>query len=310
MINLDTYLDNLDSFIEDDTKENDNSSNEEPSMKESNTEEEPPVEEAKTEESPVEKAKSEDTPVEEVEVEAEESPVEKAKSEDTPAEEVEVEAEKSSIQKLKFIFSNLIGKKIGMTQLFSDEGDVLPATVVHAGPCTVTQIKSKKNDGYDSVQLGYLDAKEKHLTKSQIGHFLKAKTSPKKVLKEFRSEKSDNLPSLGDQVDLQQFNVGDLITVTGCSIGKGFAGHMKRHNFSGGRASHGKNSVMRKAGSVGAGTDPGRIFPGKKMAGRMGNDKVTVKNLEVLNIDYNNNLIFIKGALPGSNNNYLYLTKK
>ena len=308
MIDSDTYLDNLDSFIEDDTKENDNSSNEEPSMKESNTEEEPPVEETKAEESPVEEAKAEESPVEEAK--AEESPVEKAKSEDTPVEEVEVEAEKSSIQKLKFIFSNLIGKKIGMTQLFSDDGDVLPATVVQAGPCTVTQIKSKKNDGYDSVQLGYLDAKEKHLTKSQIGHFLKAKISPKKVLKEFRPEKSDNLPSLGDQVDLQQFNVGDLITVTGCSIGKGFAGHMKRHNFSGGRASHGKNSVMRKAGSVGAGTDPGRIFPGKKMAGRMGNDKVTVKNLEVLNIDYNNNLIFIKGALPGSNNNYLYLTKK
>ena len=198
-----------------------------------------------------------------------------------------------------------------MTQLFTDDGDVFPATVVQAGPCTVTQIKSKKNDGYDSIQLGYLDAKEKHLTKSKIGHFSKSKISPKKVLKEFRlNSKLNNLPNIGDQVDLKQFSVGDLIAVTGYSIGKGFAGHMKRHNFGGGRASHGKNSVMRKSGSVGAGTDPGRIFPGMKMAGRMGNDKVTVKNLEVLNIDYNNNLIFIKGALPGSNNNYLYLTKK
>ena len=283
MINLDTYLD---SFIEDDKNENDNSSHEEA-----------PVEEAKSEETPVEEAKSEEAPAEEAK--SEEAPAEEAKSEEAPVEE------------LKFSFSNLIGKKIGMTQLFTDDGDVFPATVVQAGPCTVTQIKNKENDGYDSVQLGYLDAKEKHLTKSQIGHFSKVKVNPKKVLKEFRfDEKSENLPNLGDEVDLKQFNVGDLITVTGYSIGKGFAGHMKRHNFGGGRASHGKNSVMRKSGSVGAGTDPGRIFPGMKMAGRMGNDKVTVKNLEVLNIDHNNNLIFIKGALPGSNNNYLYLTKK
>jgi len=276
MINLDTYFDSLDSFIEDDKNENDNLSQEESSE-----------EEAKSEETPVEEAKSKEAPVEE------------AKSEETPVEE------------LKFYFSNLIGKKIGMTQLFSDDGDVFPATVVQAGPCTVTQIKNKGNDGYDSIQLGYLDVKEKHLTKSQIGHFSKSEISPKKVLKEFRFDsKLNNLPNIGDQVDLKQFSVGDIITVTGYSIGKGFAGHMKRHNFSGGRASHGKNSVMRKSGSVGAGTDPGRIFPGMKMAGRMGNDRVTVKNLEVLNIDYSNNLIFIKGALPGSNNNYLYLTKK
>ena len=197
-----------------------------------------------------------------------------------------------------------------MTQLFTDSGDVFPATVVQAGPCTVTQIKNKKNDGYDSVQLGFIDAKEKHLTKPLMGHFAKSKIAPKKVLKEFRLDKIDNIPSIGDEVNLKQFNVGDFLTITGKSIGKGFAGHMKRHNFGGGRASHGKNSVMRKSGSVGAGTDPGRIFPGMKMAGRMGDAKVTVKNLEVLNIDYSNNLIFIKGALPGSNNNYLYLTKK
>ena len=291
MINLNTYFDSLDSLLEDDKNENNNLSQEESSVEESKSEE-APVEEAKSEEAPVEESKSEEAPVEE-------APVEEAKSEEAPVEE------------LKFYFSNLIGKKIGMTQLFSDDGDVFPATVVQAGPCTVTQIKSKGSEGYDSIQLGYLDVKEKNLTKSQIGHFSKSKISPKKVLKEFRFDsKSNNLPNIGDQVDLKQFSVGDIITVTGYSIGKGFAGHMKRHNFSGGRASHGKNSVMRKSGSVGAGTDPGRIFPGMKMAGRMGNDRVTVKNLEVLNIDYNNNLIFIKGALPGSNNNYLYLTKK
>ena len=316
MIILDTYLDNLDSFLEDDKNENDNLSQEESSAEETKSEE-VPVEEAKSEEAPVEETKSEEAPAKEAK--SEEAPVEEAKSEEVPVEEAkseeapveEAKSEEASVEELKFSFSNLIGKKIGMTQLFTDDGDVFPATVVQAGPCTVTQIKSKENDGYDSVQLGYLDAKEKHLTKSQIGHFSKVKVNPKKVLKEFRfDDKSENLPNLGDEVDLKQFNVGDLITVTGYSIGKGFAGHMKRHNFGGGRASHGKNSVMRKSGSVGAGTDPGRIFPGMKMAGRMGNDKVTVKNLEVLNIDYNNNLIFIKGALPGSNNNYLYLTKK
>ena len=196
-----------------------------------------------------------------------------------------------------------------MTQLFTDTGDVFPATVVEAGPCIVTQIKNKKIDGYDSIQLGFSDAKEKHLTRSQLGHFSKSKLSPKKVLKEFRFDKNDNLPSVGDEVDLKQFKVGDFVTVTGTSIGKGFAGHMKRHNFGGGRASHGKNSVMRKSGSVGAGTDPGRIFPGMKMAGRMGGEKVTVKNLEVISIDLSKNLIFIKGAVPGSNKNYLYITK-
>ena len=312
MINLDTYLDGLDSFHEDDKNENDNLSQEESSAEETKSEESAPVEEAKSEESaPVEEAKSEESaPVEEAKSE-ESAPVEEAKSEESvPVEEAKSE-DSEPVEDLKFSFSNLIGRKVGMTQLFTDDGDVFPATVVQAGPCTVTQIKSKKNDGYDSIQLGYLDAKEKHLTKSKIGHFSKSKISPKKVLKEFRlNSKSNNLPNIGDQVDLKQFSVGDLITVTGYSIGKGFAGHMKRHNFGGGRASHGKNSVMRKSGSVGAGTDPGRIFPGMKMAGRMGNDKVTVKNLEVLNIDYNNDLIFIKGALPGSNNNYLYLTKK
>ena len=271
---LDTYLYNLDLFSEDEIEHEEDSSNE--------------------------NSLDEDIKVEETSGKTSKSDVKASK---------EVIDEQKD-EELKFSFSNLIGKKIGMTQLFTDSGDVFPATVVQAGPCTVTQIKNKKNDGYDSVQLGFIDAKEKHLTKPLMGHFAKSKIAPKKVLKEFRLDKIDNIPSIGDEVNLKQFNVGDFLTITGKSIGKGFAGHMKRHNFGGGRASHGKNSVMRKSGSVGAGTDPGRIFPGMKMAGRMGDEKVTVKNLEVLNIDYSNNLIFIKGALPGSNNNYLYLTKK
>ena len=271
---LDTYLYNLDLFSEDEIEHEEDSSNE--------------------------NSLDEDIKVEEASA--------KTLKSDVKASKEVIDEQKD--EELKFSFSNLIGKKVGMTQLFTDSGDVFPATVVKAGPCTVTQIKNKKNDGYDSVQLGFIDAKEKHLTKPLMGHFAKSKIAPKKVLKEFRLDKIDNIPSIGDEVNLKQFNVGDFLTITGKSIGKGFAGHMKRHNFGGGRASHGKNSVMRKSGSVGAGTDPGRIFPGMKMAGRMGDEKVTVKNLEVLNIDYSNNLIFIKGALPGSNNNYLYLTKK
>ena len=308
MINFDTYIDNFDLPLEDDlnqkeTPENEESTSEESSLEESKIEE-VPAEDAKAEEVPAEDAKTEDVPVENV------------KSEEVFEKNLSTEKisnENSSIDKEnsnpKFLFSNLIGKKIGMTQLFTDAGDVFPATVVEAGPCVVTQIKNQKIDGYDSIQLGFSDTKEKHLTKSQLGHFSKSKLSPKKVLKEFRFDKSDNLPSIGDKVDLKQFKVGDFVTVTGTSIGKGFAGHMKRHNFGGGRASHGKNSVMRKSGSVGAGTDPGRIFPGMKMAGRMGGEKVTVKNLEVISIDLSKNLIFIKGALPGSNKNYLYITK-
>ena len=212
-------------------------------------------------------------------------------------------------KKVDFIFTNIIGKKIGMTQLFSEEGNVFPATIIKAGPCSVTQIKHQDNDGYNAIQLGYDDINQSKINKAKIGHLKKSKSSPKRILKEFRVLTKTSLPKLGDIVDVGQFNQGEYIKIVGHSIGKGFTGHMKRHGFGGGRASHGKNSVMRKSGSVGAGTDPGRIFPGMKMAGRSGNSKVTVKNLQILNIDYDNNLIFVKGAVPGSRNNYVYLSK-
>lgn len=208
-----------------------------------------------------------------------------------------------------FILPYLIGKKLGMTQLFSNEGTSYPVTIIEAGPCTVLQIKSNKNDGYDSVQLGFSDKKESKTNKALTGHFNKSKASPKSYLKEFRSSAVIENLSLGDVVTVSQFNQGDYVTVTGISKGKGFAGHMKRHGFGGGRASHGKNSVMRKAGSVGAGTSPGRIFPGMKMAGRMGNQKVSVKNLSIVSIDKLKNLIFVSGAVPGANNNIVYLKK-
>ena len=265
-------------------------------------------EEEKVDKSMAEEAKVDETPAEEAKVD--ETPVEEAKADEAPAEEVKEDESISEDKSLpKFVFTNLIGKKIGMTQLFSDEGNVYPATIIEAGPCSVTQVKNLKNDGYDSIQIGFLNKKNQKVNKPSKGHFDKSNVDPKKILKEFRVDDSKSLPKLGDVVDLRQFNIGDFITVKGTSIGKGFAGHMKRHGFGGGRASHGKNSVMRKSGSVGAGTDPGRIFPGMKMAGRMGGNKVTVKNLQVLNIDYDNNLVFVKGAVPGSKNNYLFLTK-
>ena len=202
----------------------------------------------------------------------------------------------------------IIGTKVGMTQIFSSNGTVYPVSVIQAGPCTVTQIKTSKTDGYNSVQLGYGSKKESKTNKSLLGHFKKSGSDSKKHLKEFRYEDSDSI-SLGSEILLNQFNVGDMLNITGVSKGKGFAGHMKRHNFSGGRASHGKNSVMRKAGSIGAGTSPGRVWKGTRMAGRMGTDKVTVKNLELIKVDSEKNLLFVSGSIPGPNKNIIYISR-
>ena len=208
-----------------------------------------------------------------------------------------------------FVLPHLIGEKIGMTQIYNDTGKCFPTTLLQIGPCYITQIKSDKNDGYNSVQLGYKDLKESKINKSLKGHFLKSGKLYFKYLKEFRLNFiSDNF-RLGDQVLVNQFKEGDIICITGNSKGKGFTGHMKRHGFGGGRRSHGKNSVMRKPGSVGAGSDPSRVFPGMKMAGRSGNNNITVKNLEVLKVDVTNNLLFIKGSIPGASKGIVYLSK-
>ena len=203
----------------------------------------------------------------------------------------------------------LIGRKMGMTRVFDSLGADFPVTILEAGPCAVTQIKTTEKDGYSSVQLGFQDKPIRHLKKSEKGHFEKAGVPVKHILKEISIDKVDGI-NVGQYFGADVFEMGDLVTVSGISKGKGFAGHMKRHGFKGGRRSHGKNSVMRKAGSVGAGTDPSRIWPGTRMAGRMGNEKVSVKNLEVVRVETDNNLLFIKGAVPGAKQGIVYITKQ
>ena len=195
-----------------------------------------------------------------------------------------------------------------MTRIFNNIGFDFPVTIVEAGPCEVTQIKSVEGEGYSSVQLGFIDKSKRHVNKSEKGHCDKAGVVVKKILKEFEFQNINSI-EVGQKVNSDIFEIGDTVTVSGISKGKGFAGHMKRHNFSGGRASHGKNSVMRKAGSIGAGTSPGRVWKGTRMAGRMGNDTVTVKNLAVIKINNNENTIFLNGSIPGSKNSIVYISK-
>jgi large subunit ribosomal protein L3 len=203
----------------------------------------------------------------------------------------------------------LIGRKVGMTRIFDELGSDFPVTIIEAGPCSVTQIKSVEKDGISSVQIGFADKSKRHTKKSEKGHFEKVGVPIKKFVKEFASDKLKDVEP-GQEINADIFETGDFVSVTGVSKGKGFAGHMKRHGFSGGRRSHGKNSVMRKAGSIGAGSDPSRVWPGSRMAGRMGNAQVSVKNLEVARVEKDNNLIFIKGAVPGARNGIVYLSKQ
>ena len=203
----------------------------------------------------------------------------------------------------------LIGRKVGMTRIFDELGSDFPVTIIEAGPCSVTQIKSVEKDGISSVQIGFVDKSKRHTKKSEKGHFEKVGVPIKKFVKEFASDKLEYVEP-GQEINADIFETGDFVSVIGVSKGKGFAGHMKRHGFSGGRRSHGKNSVMRKAGSIGAGSDPSRVWPGSRMAGRMGNAQVSVKNLEVARVEKDNNLIFIKGAVPGARNGIVYLSKQ
>ncbi len=192
----------------------------------------------------------------------------------------------------------LIGKKIGMTQLFDENGKVIPVTVVEAGPCTVVQKKTVENDGYAAVQVGYGDVKITRVNKPEAGHFKKANVAPKKVLREFRLEDTDAL-NVGDVLKADVFAAGDRVDVVGTSKGKGTAGAIKRWNFSRLKESHGTGPVARHAGSLGACSDPSRVYKGKKLAGHLGTDRVTIQNLDVVKVDVENNLIAIKGAIPG-----------
>ena len=193
----------------------------------------------------------------------------------------------------------IIGKKIGMTQIFDDEaGKVIPVTVVEAGPCVVVQKKTVDNDGYAVLQLGFGDVKVQRMNKPMKGHFDKADVACKKTLKEFRFEDCDSL-NVGDIIKADTFTVGDIVDVSGTSKGKGFAGAIKRHNQHRLKETHGTGPVHREAGSMGACSSPSRIFKGKGMPGHMGAEQVTVQNLEIVKIDEENNLIAIKGAVPG-----------
>ena len=201
----------------------------------------------------------------------------------------------------------IIGKKIGMTQIFDENGKVIPVTVVEAGPCTIVQKKTVENDGYAAVQMGYGDVKPQRLNKPEKGHFAKADVAPKKTLKEFRLDNSDAL-NVGDVVKADTFAVGDSVDVSGTSKGKGFAGAIKRHNQHRLKETHGTGPVVRQAGSMGACSSPSRIFKGKGMAGHMGAENVTVHNLVIVKIDAENNLIAIKGAIPGPKGGVVCIT--
>ena len=194
----------------------------------------------------------------------------------------------------------IIGKKIGMTQIFDENGKVVPVTVVEAGPCVVSQKKTVENDGYAAVQIGFGDLKAHKVKKPMAGHFAKANVAPKRTLREFRFDDIDAY-NVGDLVKADVFAAGDKVDVTGTSKGKGYAGVIKRWNFPRLKDSHGSGPVARHGGSIGSCSDPSRVYPGKKMAGHLGSERVTVQNLQVVKVDAENNLIAIKGAIPGPN---------
>jgi large subunit ribosomal protein L3 len=203
----------------------------------------------------------------------------------------------------------LIGKKIGMTSVFSVEGKNIPCTVIEAGPCVVTQVKTEVTDGYSAVQIGYDEKKEKHTTKAELGHFKKAGTTPKREVIEI--DASDDLDvKLGDTITVEMFTETPWVSVTGTTKGKGFQGVVKRYNFRGvNDATHGQHNRLRAPGSLGASSYPSRVFKGMRMAGRMGGDTVTVDNLQVLKVIPESNLLVVKGSVPGAKGSYLIIWK-
>ncbi|AKV66149.1 MULTISPECIES: 50S ribosomal protein L3 [Microcystis] len=201
----------------------------------------------------------------------------------------------------------ILGTKLGMTQIFDNKtGVAIPVTVVQAGPCPVTQVKTKKTDGYESIQVGYKTVKEKALNKPLLGHLAKAGVSPLRHLIEYRIEDASAY-TLGQEITAAIFQEGDLVDVAGTTIGRGFSGYQKRHNFKRGNMTHGSKN-HRLPGSTGAGTTPGRVFPGKRMAGQYGSTQVTIRKLSVVKIDSERNLILIKGAVPGKPGTLLNIT--
>jgi large subunit ribosomal protein L3 len=202
----------------------------------------------------------------------------------------------------------LIGKKIGMTRVFNATGRSIPVTVLEVGPCNVTQIKTVKKDGYDAVQLGFLELKKKHTTKPLEGHFKKNNVMPTKVLAEFKSVPDFDY-KLGQIFNVSLFNEGDFVAVSGKSKGRGFSGTIKKYSFSTQRKTHGQGDTHRHVGSIGAASDPSRVFPGKKMPGRYGNKTVSVEGLEVIRVNESKNQLLVKGSVPGASNGIVYITR-
>jgi large subunit ribosomal protein L3 len=206
------------------------------------------------------------------------------------------------------MINGLLGKKMGMTQLLQDDGSVVPVTVIQAGPCVVVQKKTKQTDGYDAVQLGFVEfVKPKRVNKAMTGHFKKANVAPARFTREVAVE-GDEAPNPGDKVMVDIFNEDELVHVVGTSKGRGFAGFVKRHHFRGGRASHG-SMFHRAPGSIGASAYPSRVLKGMRMAGHLGNARVTVRNLRVARVDQENNLLFVHGAVPGPTGGYVLVEK-
>ena len=197
----------------------------------------------------------------------------------------------------------IIGRKVGMTQIFDEKANVIPVTVIEAGPCTVVQVKTVESDGYDSVQLGFGEVKERKMNKPQKGHFAKANLTPKKHLREFRLENIENV-KVGDELKADVFAVGDKVDVQGTTKGKGFQGVIKRHGQHRGPMGHG-SMYHRRPGSMGPTSTPGRVFKGKKLPGHMGVEKVTIQNLEVVKVDLDKNVILVKGSVPGNKGSIL-----
>lgn len=203
---------------------------------------------------------------------------------------------------------NLLGTKIGMTQVFNNQGCVIPVTVLQIGPCFITQIKTIESDGYSAIQIGYLETKTNNLSQAEVGHLKKSGTPALRHLKEYRVKPCKEF-KLGQDITTNKLKVGDLVDISGKSIGKGFTGYQKRHHFSRGPMSHGSKN-HRQPGSISAGTTPGRVFPGKKMAGRMGGNKVTIKNLQIVDIHIDKHLVVVKGSVPGKPGSVISIKRK
>ena len=206
------------------------------------------------------------------------------------------------------MMKGILGKKVGMTQIFDDNGVVVPVTLIEAGPCYITQKKTQEKDGYNAVQLGFSEMRDNKLNKPIAGHLKRANAPTVKYLREFRVSNPDDYEE-GQKIDVSIFRVGDKVDVTGTSKGKGFAGVVKRHHFAGGPKTHGQSDRWRAPGSVGAGSTPGRVLKGMRMAGRMGNERVTVQNLKIALVDPEKNILAIKGAVPGGKNGLIIINE-